>query len=123
MARYRHHIFICINRRAPGDARGSCNADGGETLRNRFKEEVARRGLKKTVRANAAGCLDQCEHGPTVVVYPEAVWYGRVQPEDVGEIVESHIIGGRPVERLMLPEACIHEPCPHLRRTREGPAR
>jgi (2Fe-2S) ferredoxin len=116
MARYRHHIFICTNRRPAGDPRGSCNADGSERLRNRFKEEVARRGLKRTVRANSAGCLDQCEHGPTVVVYPEAVWYGRVQVEDVTEILESHIVGGRPVERLILPDSCIHEACPHLRR-------
>ena len=116
MARYRHHIFICTNRRAPDDPRGSCNADGSESLRSRFKEEVARRGLKRSVRANSAGCLDQCEHGPTVVIYPEAAWYGGVRVEDVAEIIESHIIGGRPVERLMLPEACIHEPCSHLRR-------
>jgi (2Fe-2S) ferredoxin len=116
MARYRHHVFICINRRSPDDPRGSCNPDGSERLRDRFKEEVGRRGLKKTVRANAAGCLDQCEHGPTVVVYPEAVWYGRVQPEDVPEIVESHLVNGRPVERLVLPEECINAVCPHRRR-------
>ncbi|MGH9361430.1 MAG: (2Fe-2S) ferredoxin domain-containing protein [Thermoanaerobaculia bacterium] len=116
MARYRHHIFICTNRRSPEDPRGSCNADGSEKLRARFKEEVARRGLKKTVRANGSGCLDHCEHGPTVVVYPEAVWYGRVRPEDVAEILDSHIVGGRPVERLLMPEECINAPCPHRRR-------
>jgi len=116
VARYRHHVFICINRRSAEDPRGCCNADGSERLRARFKEEVARRGLKKTVRANASGCLDQCEHGPTVVVYPEAVWYGRVQVEDVAEIVESHLIGGQPVERLLLPEECINAACPHRRR-------
>jgi len=121
MARFRHHIFICTNRRDPRDPRGCCNPDGSEQLRAKFKEEVARRGLRKTVRANSAGCLDQCEHGPTVVVYPEGVWYGRVRVEDVGEILESHIVGGRPVERLVLPEACINEPCPHLRRApKEG---
>lgn len=116
MARYKHHIFICTNRRDPADPRGSCNADGSEKLRARFKDEVGRRGLKKTVRANSAGCLDHCEHGPTVVVYPEAVWYGKVQVEDVAEIIESHILGGRPVERLLLSESCINSACPHLRR-------
>src|SRR6266545_2672459 len=108
MARFRHHIFICTNRRNPQDPRGCCNPDGSEKLRAKFKEEVARRGLKKTVRANAAGCLDQCEHGPTVVIYPEGVWYGRVQVEDVAEILERHVLGGRPVERLVLPEGCIN---------------
>jgi len=54
------------------------------------------------VRANKSGCLDQCEHGPNVVVYPEAVWYGRVMPEDVAEIIEWHIVSGAPVERLRL---------------------
>ena len=120
MAKYHHHIFICTNRRDPANPRGSCNADGSERLRARFKEEVQKRALGKTVRANAAGCLNQCEHGPTVVVYPEAVWYGGVQLEDVTEIVESHIIGGRPVERLRIPEGCINEACEHRRRG--GPA-
>jgi (2Fe-2S) ferredoxin len=119
MARFRHHIFICTNRREEGHPRGSCAGRGGEALRARFKEEIARRGLGRTVRANAAGCLDQCEHGPTVVVYPEGVWYGRVRPEDVTEIIESHILGGRPVERLLLPDSCINEPCPHRRQGKE----
>ena len=60
------------------------------------------------MRANKAGCIDQCEHGPNVVVYPEAVWYGGVKPEDVAEIVESHIVGGVPVRRLRLNEQCIN---------------
>ena len=70
------------------------------------------------MRSNGAACLDQCEHGVTVVVYPEQVWYGFVQPADVEEIVESHLVGGRPVERLRLAPGCINTPqCPH-----KGPA-
>ena len=77
-------------------------------------EELAVRGLKVGIRANKAGCLDQCEHGPTVVIYPEAVWYGGVQPEDVPEIIESHMIKGEPVERLRLAEECLNTPqCAH----------
>jgi len=60
------------------------------------------------VRANKSGCLDQCELGPTVVVYPEAIWYGQVRPEDVDEIIESHIVGGRPVQRLVIPDAILN---------------
>ncbi len=58
--------------------------------------------------------LDQCEHGPVIVVYPEAVWYGFVQPKDVDEIVEEHLIHGRPVERLRLAQGCLNtKECPH----------
>ena len=55
------------------------------------------------MRANTAGCLDACAYGPTVVVYPEGVWYGGVRPEDVPEIVERHLMGGEPVVRLLIP--------------------
>ncbi len=71
-------------------------------------------GLAGRVRINKSGCLDQCEHGPTVVVYPEAVWYGHVRPEDAAEIVEEHLVGGRPVERLRLADECVNtKSCPH----------
>lgn len=70
--------------------------------------------MKGRVRANRSGCLDQCEHGPTVVVYPEGVWYGGVKPEDVVEIIESHVVKGQPVDRLMLAEECINtDACAH----------
>jgi (2Fe-2S) ferredoxin len=98
------HIFICCNRRDPGHVRGSCDPDGTEALQKAFKKALAERGLNRRIRANKSGCLDQCEKGPTVVVYPDAVWYGRVKETDVNEIVEQHIIGGRPVERLLMPE-------------------
>jgi len=114
MAAFTHHVFICTNTRPEGHPRGCCNADGSARLRERFKDEVARRNLKATVRANASGCLDQCEHGPTVVVYPDGVWYGFVRDEDVVEIVESHLLAGRPVERLRLKPACINtRACEH----------
>jgi (2Fe-2S) ferredoxin len=100
--RFRHHVFICENRRDAADPRGSCGPRGGEAVKSAFKAELARRGLKGVIRANSAGCLDACAFGPTVVVYPEGVWYGRVQPEDVPEIVERHLVGGVPVERLRL---------------------
>lgn len=100
--RYRLHVFICENRRPDSDPRGSCGAKGSEAVRQAFKEELARRGLKGEVRANAAGCLDACAFGPSVVVYPDGVWYGHVRPEDVPEIVEQHLIQGKPVERLRL---------------------
>jgi (2Fe-2S) ferredoxin len=100
--RYRHHVFVCENRRDADDPRGCCAAKGSEAIRQALKEEIARRGLKREVRANAAGCLDACAHGPTVVVYPEGIWYGGVRVEDVPEIVERHLVNGVPVERLRI---------------------
>ena len=100
--RFRHHVFVCENHRDPSDPRGCCSAKGSEAIRDALKEELARRGLKGRIRANSAGCLDSCADGPTVVVYPEGVWYGHVRVEDVPEIVESHLVNGVPVERLRM---------------------
>lgn len=114
MAAFEKHVFVCTNTRPEGHARGCCSAKNSVALRERLKQLVANRGLKNRFRINTAGCLDQCEHGVTVVIYPEAVWYGFVKMEDVEEILESHLIGGVPVRRLILPPECINtERCPH----------
>lgn len=102
------HVFICTNRRDPSNPKGSCAAKGSEAIREEFKKQIYERGLKGRMRANAAGCLDQCENGCTVVVYPEQVWYGHVKPEDVNEIIEEHLLKGNVVERLLMPNQ------PHL---------
>jgi (2Fe-2S) ferredoxin len=116
LARFERHVFVCTNQRDATAPRGSCTLDGKGVLHSLFKEKTAEAGLKGRVRANKAGCLDQCEHGPVVVVYPEQVWYGFVQPGDVDEIVREHLVGGRPVERLMLADSCINATvCPHKR--------
>ena len=78
MPPFDRHVFICSNRREAGHPRGCCNPTGAEALHKAFKKALAERGLQRRVRANKSGCLDQCEHGPTVVVYPDAVWYGGV---------------------------------------------
>jgi (2Fe-2S) ferredoxin len=96
------HVFICTNRRAPGDPKGDCASKGAEDVRESFKRLLHEKGLKGRMRANAAGCLDQCARGVTVVVYPEQIWYGCVTAADVPEIVEQHLVGGVPVERLRL---------------------
>ena len=98
---YRSHIFCCTNERPDGHPRGSCSAKDGLRLRNYMKVRAKEMGLDK-VRVNAAGCLDRCELGPVMVVYPEAVWYRPETLEDIDEILVSHIRGGNPVERLRL---------------------
>ena len=94
------HVFVCINERSVDDPRGACTARGAKAVLDRLKGAAYDRGLKGRVRVNKAGCLDQCAAGCSIVVYPEGVWYGRVTVDDCEEIVESHLIGGRPVERL-----------------------
>lgn len=108
MPSFQRHVFVCINERAADNPRGSCKAKGGVDVRDKLKLELSKRGLSKVIRANNAGCLDQCEQGITLVVYPEQVWYGHVTVDDVAEIVEKHLIGGEVVTRLLLPEQ------PHL---------
>jgi len=110
MAKFDKHIFICMNKREEGHPRGCCDPTGEGELQRLFKTKLAQRGLKTLVRANKSGCLDQCELGPTVVVYPEAVWYGHVSPADVDEIIESHIIGNQPVQRLVLADSQVNAP-------------
>jgi (2Fe-2S) ferredoxin len=100
--------------RPEGAPRPSCTTDGKSELHTQLQQHAKAAGLGNTVRINKSGCLDQCEHGPTVVVYPEAVWYGNVKPEDAAEIVQEHLINGRTVERLRLDDACINAAtCPH----------
>jgi (2Fe-2S) ferredoxin len=98
------HVFVCINERAADNPKGCCKAKGGVEVRDELKQLLKARGVGKQVRANNSGCLDQCENGVALVVYPEQVWYGHVTVADVAEIVDSHIIGGKPVERLLLPD-------------------
>lgn len=100
--RFRLHVFVCENMRAEDDPRGSCGRRGSPEIRVALKKELKRRGLDKEIRANAAGCLDACAFGPSIVVYPEGVWYGHVTVADVPEIVERHLVGGEPVERLRM---------------------
>lgn len=102
------HIFICTNVRKPEDPKGCCSARGGDAVRDLFKQLVHERGLKRKVRANAAGCLDQCAHGAVVLIYPEQIWYGHVTPADVPEILERTVIEGKVIERLLLTDQ------PHL---------
>lgn len=114
MPAFERHVFVCCNARPEGALRPSCTQDGKSNLLAELKKLVKAAGLDGRVRINKSGCLDQCEHGPMVVVYPEAVWYGNVQPGDAAAIVEEHLIAGRPVERLRVAEECLNsKSCPH----------
>ena len=103
MSTYKRHIFVCINQRSPDDPRGSCSKLGSETLHARFKSEAKRLNLKDVVRANKAGCLDHCAQGPSVVIYPEGVWYWVGNEADVTEIVERLLMPDHPVPKKLEP--------------------
>lgn len=100
---YRHHIFFCLNQRDNGEA--CCAQHDAQAAFDRCKAAVKNAGLAGPggVRVNKAGCMDRCAGAPVAVVYPEGVWYTFVDGADVDEIVESHLQGGQPVERLRLP--------------------
>ena len=104
MPRFQRHIFTCINERSADSPRGCCVAKGGKEVAEALKAKIHQAGLRRIVRANKAGGLDQCSHGTTLVVYPEGVWYGGVGVEDVDEIIRRHIVGGEVVERLVIPD-------------------
>ncbi len=110
MPKFERHIFVCQNERPDGHPRGCCLAKGAEAVRLKMKEEISRRGLKGSVRANAAGCLNQCALGVSVVVYPEQVWYQGVTVADVEEIFDRHIEKGEIVERLRVPDDLVNTP-------------
>ncbi len=110
ISRYQRHIFICTNKREPGHPKGCCFEKGSEELRRLFKIKLKERGLSGVVRANTSGCLDACEFGPTVVIYPDGVWYGGVTANDVNEIIDQHIREGKVVDRLLIPDSRYSPP-------------
>lgn len=95
------HAFMCFQERPPGHPRGSCGQAGGKPLWERLMSRVERLG-KPEIALTATGCLGFCAAGPLMVVYPEGIWYRPRSVDDVDEIVQSHFIEARPVERLIV---------------------
>jgi (2Fe-2S) ferredoxin len=98
------HLLLCLNARPPGNAKGSCGEKGSETLFEALRTLVRERGLGSRVMVSRTGCLKHCSRGPVLAVYPDNLWYAGVRAEDLAEIVASHLQGGRPVERLLMPD-------------------
>ena len=98
---YRHHVFFCLNVR--DDGAQCCTDNGAEAAFDYMKSRIKALKLngKDKVRINRAGCFDRCSEGPWLVVYPEAIWYRYVDNEDIDEIIESHLLQGKVVERLL----------------------
>lgn len=112
MSYFSHHVFICTNQREPnadGTTRTCCASKDASEIRDYMKKRIKKLGLAGAgrVRLNNAGCLDRCEEGPCVVIYPEGIWYTYFDRTDVDEIIESHLINGKIVERLRLPDQAV----------------
>jgi (2Fe-2S) ferredoxin len=97
------YIFLCVNERPAESPKGSCLRNGADAVRDRFQEAIRDRGLRDRVRVVRTSCLDNCSQGPVLAVYPDDVWYRGVQAADVDAILERHLEGGAPVDRLVLP--------------------
>ena len=102
MSHYKYHVFFCCNQREQGAQ--CCNNHCAQDVRDYAKQKVKELKLNGPgkVRVNMAGCMDRCEEGPVMVVYPEEIWYTYVDREDIDEIISEHLQNGRPVERLRI---------------------
>jgi len=98
MLPFRHHVFVCTNRKPDDD--GCCAARGSEAVWEKFRAELRARNLLGEIHITSCGSLGTCGHGPNMVVYPDGTWYSGVKVEDVAEIIEQHLIKGKVVERL-----------------------
>ena len=104
MSYFAHHVFFCCNQRKEGE--DCCNRHGASDMQTYAKERIAALGMKGPgkVRISKSGCLGRCDDGPVLVVYPDDVWYTFVDREDIDEIITEHLVGGRVVSRLRLPD-------------------
>ena len=100
-----YHILVCTNQRPPGHPRGSCGESGATSVLEKLSSEIESKMLFGKVIISTTSCLGPCSMGPVVVVYPDGVWYSRVKPGDVAEILDQHIGQGKKVSRLEIPDA------------------
>lgn len=104
MPKPERQVLVCVNSRPPGNPKGSCAEKGSQQLFDRLKVLLKERGLDGRVMLNRTYCLKHCSRGPTLAVQPDNVWYAGVSAADLEEICSSHLEGGRPVERLLMPD-------------------
>lgn len=105
MAKPAYHILVCTNQRPPGHPRGSCSESGATSVLEKLSMSIESKMLFGKVIVSTSSCLGPCSMGPVVIVYPDGVWYNRVKPADVDEILDQHIGQGKKVARLEIPDA------------------
>jgi (2Fe-2S) ferredoxin len=99
---FEQHVFICMNQR--DDGRPCCADKGAQAAQKHAKRRIKELDLngQGKIRINQAGCLDRCEEGPVLVIYPQGTWYTYVDNDDIDEIIDVHLVGGKIVERLKI---------------------
>ena len=99
---FEHHVFVCMNQR--DDGRPCCAAQGAQAAQQHMKKRIKSLGLSghEKIRINQAGCLDRCDDGPVMVIYPQGTWYTYVDTSDIDDIIDTHLVGGKVVERLKI---------------------
>ncbi|MBI3480936.1 MAG: (2Fe-2S) ferredoxin domain-containing protein [Nitrosomonadales bacterium] len=103
MSHFDKHVFFCTNLRDDGG--DCCGKHGAQKARDYVKKKVKELGISShlnKIRINSAGCMNRCDEGPVIVVYPEGTWYTFVDESDLDEIIEQHLQNGRIVERLKI---------------------
>lgn len=105
MSTVKRHVFVCTQQRPPNHPRGSCAAKGSVEVLQTFWSELQKRNAYEQIAITYCGCLGPCDGGPNVLVFPEATLYQGVGKADVIEIFDTHLVGGKPVERLLAPTA------------------
>ncbi len=100
-----YHILVCTNQRPPGHPRGSCGETGANAVLEKLGMGIEQKGLFEKAILSTSSCLGPCSMGPMVIVYPDGVWYNKVTPADVDEILDQHIAQGKKVDRLEMPDA------------------
>jgi len=96
------HVFCCINKRSESNPKGCCSFKGSEKLQQELKIKIKNLKINKKIRINKSGCLDRCDLGPVLVIYPEGIWYSYKSSKDIDEIVNSHLLNNKIVERLKI---------------------
>lgn len=104
MAKPEKIILVCNNQRPPGHPRGSCLEKGSRDVTTELSEALDERDLFGKVSLAATGCIGPCSYGPVIAIMPDNVWYKNVSKDDINEIIEDHIVGGKTVDRLVLPD-------------------
>ena len=102
MPRPEKHVFVCTQTRPQGHPRGSCANSGCAEIMNEFLNEIQGRNLFEKIALTNTGCMGPCMMGPSVLVYPEGIMYGKLKNDDVKTIIDQHLLGGEPVASLMV---------------------
>ena len=106
MLKPRVHFLVCQNQRPPGHPKGSCTERGGHEVLNVLMQKAQTRaaGGDFDVKVTATGCLGPCMDGATMVVYPDAHWYGKLDAAKAAQVFDSHVDDGKAVEALLIPD-------------------